>query len=148
MAGSPDAARKALFPWRAVARGLALHQSRVFSPAENEMPLFIFFYSQSLHSRRQLCQNCYQKKRKSRSVAIHKKYFIQPHLRCSISHLLHLGPESLLLLLPLEKVPVLKPLSPPHHLRQPTSDRVNQLEHAPHWIFFEMSPSCSPKSCC
>ena len=125
MADSPDAARKALSPWRAVARGLAQHQGRVFSPAEKKMP-FSIFYSQSLYDR-QLCRNCYQKKkRKSRSVAIHKKYFIQSHLRCSISHLLHLGPESLLLLLPLEKVPVLKPLSPSHHLCQHTSDQVNQ----------------------
>ena len=126
MADSPDAARKALSPWRAVARGLAQHQGRVFSPAENENAFLYFFILSPCTPKDNCARIVIRKKRKSRSVAIHKKYFIQSHLSCSISHLLHLGPESLLLLLPLEKMPVLKPLSPPHHLCQHTSDRVDQ----------------------
>ena len=87
-----------------------------------KMHFFIFFHPQYLHSRIQLCHNCYQKKNESQGQ-------LQSTRNISFSlipHLIHLGPEPLLLLLPLEKMPVLEPLSPPHHLCQHTCDRVNQ----------------------
>ena len=113
-----------------------------------KMHFFIFFHPQYLHSRIQLCHNCYQKKNESqgqlqstRNISFRLIYVV-------------VSPTSSTLDLSLSSSSFLsrrcrswsRCLRPTACYNIAVTESISQ--HAPHWIFSEMSPSCSPKSCC